>query len=94
MNNTTNLGLKKPEYSDQADIEDINDNMDILDGKLGAVGNTSVQGQINAINTKIGSTVLPTTAQTLTGAIDELNTDISGIGVPTLISDDDYEIAL
>ena len=76
MNTTANLGLKKPEYSDQADIGDINYNMEILDDKLGAVGNTSVQGQINEVNTKIGSTVLPTTAQTLTGAIDEHETDL------------------
>lgn len=78
MNTTTNLGLKKPEYSDPADIKDINDNMDTLDGKLGAVGNTSVQGQIDAINTKVGSTALPTTAQTLTGAIAEHETDLGG----------------
>lgn len=34
MQNTTNLNLKKPEYTDFADIQDINDNMDILDGAL------------------------------------------------------------
>lgn len=33
---------------------------------------------ISTINTKIGSTALPTTAQTITGAIDEHETDISG----------------
>lgn len=31
MQNTTNLGLKKPDYTDFADIQDINDNMDALD---------------------------------------------------------------
>lgn len=31
MQNTTNLNLKKPEYTDFADIQDINDNMDALD---------------------------------------------------------------
>ena len=31
MQNTTNLNLKKPEYTDFADIQDINDNMDMLD---------------------------------------------------------------
>ena len=34
MQNTTNLNLKKPEYTDFADIQDINDNMDILDDAL------------------------------------------------------------
>ena len=71
MNTTTNLGLKMPEYSDQADIQDINDNMEILDGKIGAVGGTSIQEQI-------GSTALPTTAQTITGAIAEHETDLGG----------------
>lgn len=78
MNTTTNLGLKMPEYSDQADIQDINDNMETLDGKIGAVGNTSVQEQIDAVVEKIGSTVLPTTAQTLTGAIAEVDNIIEG----------------
>ena len=44
---TTNLGLSKPAYSDDADVAVINGNMDILDTKIGAVGNTSVQAQIN-----------------------------------------------
>ena len=35
MTTTTNLNLKKPEYSDDADIGDINDNMDIIDGAYG-----------------------------------------------------------
>lgn len=34
MDYTTNLGLKKPAYSDPADIVDINDNMDIIDKKV------------------------------------------------------------
>lgn len=40
--NTTKYGLKKPAYSDTADIGDINDNMDtidsVLDNQAGAVG--------------------------------------------------------
>jgi hypothetical protein len=38
MQYTSNLNLKKPEYTDPADIADINDNMDTLDAKtvLGA----------------------------------------------------------
>ena len=34
MQNTTNYNLKKPDYTDFADIQDINDNMDIIDQKL------------------------------------------------------------
>lgn len=37
MNYTTNLNLKKPEYSDTADIEDLNDNFDAIDSALSAV---------------------------------------------------------
>ena len=37
MNYTTNLNLKKPEYTDTADIEDLNDNFDIIDEALEAV---------------------------------------------------------
>lgn len=36
MTYTTNLNLKKPEYTDTADIKDINDNMDIIDDALAA----------------------------------------------------------
>lgn len=32
--NTTNYNLIKPEYTDDADIKDINDNMDIIDSAL------------------------------------------------------------
>lgn len=37
MSTTTNLGLKKPTYSDFADVKDLNDNMDILDSKYGTI---------------------------------------------------------
>ena len=52
---TTNLGLTKPAYTDDADIADINTNMDILDAKIGAVGNTSVQNQINTTNAAVSA---------------------------------------
>lgn len=44
-----------------------------INGSLG-----SITGDIGAINTKIGSTPLPTTAQTLTGAINEIYSGSSG----------------
>lgn len=46
---TTHYGLKKPEYTDAADIEDINGNMDDIDGliydldtKTGTVGTATL----------------------------------------------------
>ena len=46
--NTTNLSLIKPAGTDKVRIAQINQNMDILDEKIGPVGNTSVQDQIIA----------------------------------------------
>lgn len=37
MNYTTNLHMKKPEYTDTKDIMDLNDNFDIIDEALEAV---------------------------------------------------------
>jgi len=47
---TTNLGLTKPGYDEAADVVPaVNNNMDTLDEKMGAVpANTSVQAQITA----------------------------------------------
>lgn len=42
---TTNLNMKKPDYSDPRDIKDINDNMDILDS---AIRNLQNKGSGNA----------------------------------------------
>lgn len=53
MKYTTNLNLKKPDYSDQVDIEDINYNMDIIDSKVGNLSGltTTIKTSIvNAIN--------------------------------------------
>ena len=45
---TTNLGLTKPAYTDDADVMDINGNMDVIDAAVGALptGKT-LQGQIS-----------------------------------------------
>lgn len=51
---TTNLGLTKPAYTDSADVAVINSNMDILDTKIGAIGNTSVASQIGTLSEQIG----------------------------------------
>jgi hypothetical protein len=47
LERTTNLSLKKPGLDDDALISDLNDNSDILDSKIGPVGNVSLQTQIN-----------------------------------------------
>ena len=41
---TTNLHLVKPDYTDIGDVDAINDNMDIIDGAVGAI-NTSLGGK-------------------------------------------------
>ena len=52
---TTNLGLTKPTYSEDADIAVINTNMDTLDSKIGAVGSASLQAQITSANQAIAN---------------------------------------
>jgi len=57
---TTNLGLTKPAGTDKIRIAQINGNMDILDEKIGAVGNTSLQAQVTSQNEAISNIVSPT----------------------------------
>ena len=52
---TTNIGLTKPSGSDRVQIAQLNLNSDIIDEKIGPVGNTSLQDQITAINNNLGS---------------------------------------
>lgn len=47
---TTNIGLRRPQGTDPASVDDINYNSELIDTKLGAVGSTSVQEQINTLN--------------------------------------------
>ena len=49
---TPNIGLRIPQGTDPASVDDINYNSNLLDTKLGAVGSTSVQDQITALNSK------------------------------------------
>lgn len=50
---TSNLNLIKPGGSDKIRIAQINGNMDTLDEKIGAVGNTSLQSQITGAKTNL-----------------------------------------
>ena len=54
---TPNIGLKKPDRADYVSVvNDINDNMDTLDGKIGAVpSGKTVQGQIDTKAEKVSS---------------------------------------
>lgn len=52
---TTNLGLRCPLGTDPASVDDINYNSGVIDEKMGAVGNTSVQAQLDALNSKIAN---------------------------------------
>ena len=53
---TTNIGLRRPRGTDPASVDDINYNSELIDTKLGAVGSTSVQEQINTLNSKFTKT--------------------------------------
>ena len=52
---TPNIGLRIPQGTDPASVDDINYNSNLLDTKLGAVGNTSVQDQIDSLNSNLSS---------------------------------------
>lgn len=71
---TTNLGLTKPAGTDKIRIAQINGNMDILDDKIGAVGNTSLQAQITSQNQAIATIgALPSDTTTVT-SLDAIKT--------------------
>lgn len=50
---TPNIGLRIPLGTDPASVDDINYNSNLIDTKLGAVGNDSVQDQLDDLNSKI-----------------------------------------
>ena len=50
---TPNIGLRRPQGTDPASVDDINYNSALIDTKLGAVGNSSVQDQIDTLNGKL-----------------------------------------
>ena len=53
---TPNLGLRIPVGTDPASVDDINYNSNLLDTKIGAVGNTPVQDQIDELSGQIAIT--------------------------------------
>lgn len=52
---TPNIGLRCAQGTDPASVDDINYNSNLLDTKLGAVGNDSVQDQLDSLKSKIVS---------------------------------------
>lgn len=50
---TPNIGLRRPQGTDPASVDDINYNSACLDTVLGAVGNTSVKDQLDALNNNL-----------------------------------------
>lgn len=52
---TPNIGLRRPQGTDPASVDDINYNSNLIDTKLGPVGNSSVQEQINSLNSKMAN---------------------------------------
>lgn len=52
---TPNIGLRIPLGTDPASVDDINYNSNLIDTKLGAVGNDSVQDQIDDLNSNLNS---------------------------------------
>lgn len=56
---TPNIGLRIPLGTDPASVDDINYNSNLIDTKLGAVGNDSVQDQIDDLNSNIASIGTP-----------------------------------
>lgn len=70
MNYTNNLNLKKPGYSDPADIQDINDNMDIIDQQI---NNLDAEKIARTITVGVGKDFT-----TIQAAIDSIKKHIKG----------------
>ena len=50
---TPNIGLRRAQGTDPASVDDINYNSALIDTKLGAVGNSSVQDQIDTLKSNL-----------------------------------------
>lgn len=78
MEYTTSLNLKKPGYTDPADIKDINDNMDILDQKVQEAFQSASNGKttIASAITGMGQSASGSdTFATLAEKIEDISTD-------------------
>lgn len=91
---TPNIGLRIPQGTDPASVDDINYNSNLLDTKLGAVGNTSVQDQIDSLNsnkanftTALKNTNLPVSNQQMMNVAIFPTTNIMYVGNNSTIDD-------
>ena len=76
---TPNLGLRIPQGTDPASVGDINYNSNLIDTKLGAVGNDSVQDQIDSLNGNKGNVLYITSSASGTSHILTLPNGFRGI---------------
>ena len=72
---TTNIGLRRPQGTDPASVDDINYNSEVIDTKMGPVGNTSLQAQVNALNSHLAKFYRdPSNAASFTIDLGQINT--------------------
>lgn len=82
---TPNIGLRIPQGTDPASVDDINYNSNLIDTKLGAVGNDSVQDQIDSLNSNIENKLSFTDGDTVSSSVQKTITRTSSGGVLLLI---------
>ena len=87
---TTNYGLKKPDYNDSADIGVINANMDIIDAKMKEIDDKAGSGGGGAsvtVDSELSTTsenpvqnkVITQELSAVNSSFDELKSDISNL---------------
>lgn len=76
---TPNIGLRRAQGTDPASVDDINYNSALIDTKLGAVGNSSVQDQIDTLNTKIENVIVQAVQQVDPGTTETEYTFINSL---------------
>lgn len=80
---TPNIGLRRAQGTDPASVDDINYNSALIDTKLGAVGNSSVQDQIDTLNSNLAQKQNKFTYGTITGTTStsgNISTNVSSGG--------------
>ena len=80
---TPNIGLRRAQGTDPASVDDINYNSALIDTKLGAVGNSSVQDQIDTLNDKMATQDISSNVTTDKGTfgLKQVNTILNAVFV-------------
>ena len=68
MTNTANYNLKKPDYTDFADVQDLNDNADTIDEALKGLSDDKLNKTGDAAGAKVGSTTASSAAYPIPAA--------------------------